>query len=120
MSKKCKICDKSVFPVDPQLNLDGALFHKSCAKCFDCKCQITLANFSKTETAEHKYLLLCKTHYFARFNTAGGTYVGGDKFKQSSTEKYTGSGTFAGVNVPISKVATVAPSIAQETVAGAN
>ena len=108
MSNKCKICTKSVYPVDPQLNLDGALFHKSCAKCFDCNCQITISNFSKTETPEHPYLLLCKTHYFTRFNTSGGSYVGGEKFKSSSSEKYTGASTFAGVHVPSPTAATTA------------
>ena len=88
---KCKICQKSVYPVDPQLNLDGSLFHKSCAKCSDCKCQLSLSNFSKSENADSSVLLLCKTHYFARFNSAGGAYVGGDKFTKTSSQTYTGA-----------------------------
>lgn len=34
---KCKICTKAVYPMDPQINLDGSVFHKPCAKCEDCK-----------------------------------------------------------------------------------
>jgi hypothetical protein len=37
------------------------------AKCQDCKCQITLSNFHKSEEGG-KTLLLCKTHFFTRFN----------------------------------------------------
>lgn len=40
MSKKCGVCDKSVYPMDPQINLDGNLFHTTCAKCEDCRCQV--------------------------------------------------------------------------------
>lgn len=75
---KCKICLKSVYPMDPQINLDGAIFHKSCAKCADCKCQITIANFTKHESPTET-ILLCKTHYFKRFHE-GGSYIGGDRF----------------------------------------
>ncbi len=31
-STKCKICGQSVYPMDPHVNLDGALFHSKCAK----------------------------------------------------------------------------------------
>lgn len=83
MAAKCKICTKSVYPMDPQINLDGVLLHKPCAKCADCKCQITLTNFSKHETPEG-FLLLCKTHYFKRFREEG-SYLGGDKFQVKAT-----------------------------------
>lgn len=76
---RCKICQQSVYPADPQINLDGSLFHKSCAKCLDCKCQITLSNFAKNETS-NVTTLLCKTHYFQRFSTNGGNYIGGEKY----------------------------------------
>jgi hypothetical protein len=64
--------------MDPQINLDGTILHKPCAKCFDCHCQIDLANFAKHENL-NDFVLLCKTHYFKRFNEGGG-YIGGDKF----------------------------------------
>jgi hypothetical protein len=64
--------------MDPQINLDGAIFHKSCAKCADCKCQITISNFTKHESPSET-ILLCKTHYFKRFHE-GGSYLGGDRF----------------------------------------
>jgi len=67
--------------MDPQINLDGSLYHKTCAKCQDCKCQITIANFTKSGDT-----LLCKTHYFKRFNEQG-TYLGGEKFSQQSDRK---------------------------------
>lgn len=65
--------------MDPQINLDGALFHKPCAKCADCNCQITISNFTKGEV-DGQLILLCKTHYFKRFKE-GGSYVGGEKFQ---------------------------------------
>ena len=76
---KCGLCSKSVYPNDAPLNLHSQLYHKGCAKCEDCKCQITLANFTKSGD-----LLLCKTHYFERFNVSG-SYAGADKFKKAST-----------------------------------
>lgn len=82
MAAKCKVCVKSVYPMDPQINLDGSVFHKPCAKCADCQCQITIANFTKNESGDTT-LLLCKTHYFKRFHEEGG-YVGGDKFQNRS------------------------------------
>lgn len=39
---KCKICTKAVYPMDPQINLDGSVFHKPCAKCEDCKYVVEL------------------------------------------------------------------------------
>jgi hypothetical protein len=64
--------------MDPQINLDGVIFHKQCAKCQDCMCQITISNFTKDVTSD-KTTLLCKTHYFKRFRE-GGSYLGGEKF----------------------------------------
>ena len=60
-SNSCGKCTKTVYPNDPQVVLDGTKYHKACAKCEDCSCQITIANFTKA-----KELLLCKTHYFER------------------------------------------------------
>ena len=77
----CKHCKKSVYPADPQINLDGSVFHKTCAKCGDCSCQITLSNFSSNPD---KTLLLCKTHYLKRFKE-GGSYLGDDKFTALSS-----------------------------------
>lgn len=79
MAAKCKVCAKAVYPMDPQINLDGTKFHKACAKCGDCGCQITVSNFTKNESSEQT-ILLCKIHYFKRFHE-GGSYLGGDKFK---------------------------------------
>jgi hypothetical protein len=79
---KCKICNKSVYPMDPQINLDGSIFHKICAKCHDCHCQITLSNFVKHET-EAEVLLLCKTHHLKRFHEQG-SYLGAEKFKKAA------------------------------------
>jgi len=74
---------KSVYPMDPQINLDGTKLHKACAKCGDCGCQITISNFTKNES-EDQTVLLCKIHYFKRFHE-GGSYLGGDKFRVKST-----------------------------------
>jgi hypothetical protein len=98
MAAKCKSCKKSVYPMDPQINLDGSVFHKPCAKCADCGCQITISNFTKNESPDET-VLLCKTHYFKRFREGGkhfhtiscyfrylisfslGQYLGGDKYQ---------------------------------------
>lgn len=82
MAAKCKVCTKSVYAMDPQINLDGNLFHKPCAKCADCNCQLTLQNFTKNISGDNT-LLLCKIHYFKRFHEEGA-YVGGDKFQNKS------------------------------------
>jgi hypothetical protein len=68
--------------MDPQINLDGSKFHKTCAKCGECGCQITLSNFTKNESNDQT-MLLCKIHYFKRFHE-GGSYVGGDKYRTKS------------------------------------
>jgi hypothetical protein len=73
---KCITCEKTVYPLDPQIMLDGLAYHKTCAKCADCGCQITLSNFTKSGTT-----LLCKTHYFKRFHEEG-SYLGGDKYSK--------------------------------------
>ena len=77
----CKVCIKSVYPMDPQVNLDGTLLHKACAKCQDCNCQISLSNFTKNETKDN-FTLLCKTHYFQRFRE-NGNYPGAEQFQKS-------------------------------------
>ncbi len=83
MAAKCKVCSKSVYPMDPQINLDGTKLHKACAKCGDCGCQITISNFTKNESNDQT-VLLCKIHYFKRFHE-GGSYLGGEKFRVMST-----------------------------------
>jgi hypothetical protein len=37
-----------VYANDAQLNLDGVLFHKPCAKCQDCGCQLSLSNYTSS------------------------------------------------------------------------
>lgn len=75
---KCADCNRSVYANDPQIVLDGVVYHKECAKCSDCRCQITIQNFTKSGTT-----LYCKTHYFKKFNEEG-TYLGGDKYSHKS------------------------------------
>lgn len=79
MSQKCAICGAAVYTADPQINLDGKLLHKPCAKCSDCKCQITVDNFSKAEVGG-KLTLFCHTHYLKRFGESGGSYLDGERF----------------------------------------
>lgn len=63
------------------MNLDGCLFHKPCAKCIDCNCQITLNNFVKNDPGESgEYILLCKTHHLKRFHEQG-SYIGAEKYR---------------------------------------
>ena len=109
MSKKCKACDKAVYPQDPQVNLDGTLLHKECAKCGDCKCQITIVNFCKNESVSGEFVLLCKVHYFKRFHE-GGSYLGGDKFNVKNTRDFK-DGTAIGTPTSPSPAATPAASL---------
>lgn len=80
MAAKCVICTKSVYAMDPQINLDGSILHKPCAKCADCKCQITTSNFVKNSGEGKEFILLCKTHYLKRFHELG-SYIGAEKYK---------------------------------------
>jgi hypothetical protein len=96
MSKKCVKCDKAVYPGDPQINLDGNLLHKKCAKCADCNGTITVGNFNMSKDSEGKVFLLCLTHYKARFAKTG-IYQGADKFqKKSSAETLVANSASAG------------------------
>lgn len=82
MSNKCKKCGKAVYANDPQINLDGFMFHRVCARCEDCSCVITVQNFCMDKSADGETAtLLCKTHYARRFQASGGTYT-------SSSDKY--------------------------------
>lgn len=95
--------------MDAQINLDGSIFHKPCAKCQDCQCQITISNFCKNETSDET-VLLCKTHYFKRFHE-GGSYLGAEKFQKKQTrEMNSEEKTKAGQSA--APVATTAPALA--------
>jgi len=77
---KCPCCQKTIYAMDKHINLDGTKYHMECAKCVDCKCQITLKNFTRTPDLS---ILVCKTHYFRRFHEEN-SYVGGEKFQKTS------------------------------------
>lgn len=84
---KCSNCNRAVYANDPQVVLDGLSYHRACAKCTECKCQITIQNFAKSGTT-----LYCRTHYFKKFNEEG-TLLGSEKFThQSAPGKFAGSG----------------------------
>ena len=89
MWKICRICSKSVYPMDPQINIDGTILHKPCAKCLDCKCQITLTNFAKYETPEI-ITLLCKTHYLKRYHESG-VLLGSERFQNKKPSEKSSS-----------------------------
>ncbi|GMH90762.1 hypothetical protein TL16_g11861 [Triparma laevis f. inornata] len=89
MASKCSVCTKSVYPNDPKIVLDGCTYHKSCAKCVDCSCQITISNFTKVGTE-----LLCRTHNLERFHK-NNSYVGGEKFKHKEKTGGADSGSVA-------------------------
>ena len=94
---KCPVCNKSVYANDPQLVLDGHKYHKACAKCNDCGCNITLSNFTMCGT-----VLYCKTHYFKRFHEEG-SYLGGDKYENKNPRDSKNGG---GVAIPQSPTST--------------
>jgi hypothetical protein len=96
---KCKGCQKTVYPMDGQINLDGTVYHKPCAKCADCNCQITLSNFSKNESNDQT-LLLCKIHYFKRFHE-GGSYIGGEKYAKMQTREINAEKRSSLTTVPV-------------------
>ena len=73
----CKSCNKTVYPFDPQLNLGQHKYHKTCAKCEDCHCQLTLSNYTSAPDGSS---LLCSLHMKIRFRQEG-QYRGGGKYK---------------------------------------
>lgn len=74
--------------MEKSVNLDGNVYHNEHAKCNDCSCQITLANFTVTDQGDAGKLLLCKTHYEARLKKGEGF---GDESKfQGKTKETTG------------------------------
>ncbi|ETV91438.1 hypothetical protein H310_13982 [Aphanomyces invadans] len=77
----CATCSKAVYYNDPQVYGKSAhLYHKSCFKCTECACQLTLNTF-----AYHGDVLLCKTHYMSFFRTTN-SYGGEDKFKKQKDD----------------------------------
>jgi hypothetical protein len=88
MSKKCPKCNKNVYPADPQLNLDGLIFHMACARCEEpgCNAQLNLQNYTMDKKADGTVNLMCKTHYKMHFQKSGGVYKhGADRFRKSTT-----------------------------------
>ena len=96
---KCLVCLKAVYPNDPQIKVDGSLYHHSCAKCEDCGkdstifplpkflftslgCQITVANFTRVDGH-----LLCRIHYMKKVMEAGGKHGGDERFR-TNNEKF--------------------------------
>lgn len=66
--------------MDTQINIDGFVFHAACAKCVDCRCQITLSNYTKIKNADKTILLLCQNDFYKRFHERGswnGILAGG-------------------------------------------
>lgn len=86
MSVKCSACTKTVYPGDPQINLDGNVFLKKCAKCKDCGSKLTLTNYHMSKDNDGKWLLLCLTHYKTRFSKTG-VYAGADKFQKKTASE---------------------------------
>ena len=105
MSGKCPVCGKAVYPMDPHIALDGHKYHKACAKCTDCGCQISLSNFTKCDT-----VLYCKTHYFKKFHEEG-SYVGGDKYENKNPRDMKGGGITVPSNTMITNQITMSGSI---------
>uniref|UniRef100_A0A7S1XNE4 LIM zinc-binding domain-containing protein n=1 Tax=Phaeomonas parva TaxID=124430 RepID=A0A7S1XNE4_9STRA len=76
---KCWKCGRSVYAADIKVVVDGKSMHKACFKCADCKRSLGLSDFTFAGTD-----LLCKTHYFQRFNETNA-YGGDDKFSHNSS-----------------------------------
>ena len=84
--QKCGACMKTIYANDAKLVIDEMKFHRACAKCSTCQCQLTLGNFATADD-----LLLCKTHLMESFARAGGKYAGDSKFQKAS-QGYHGGG----------------------------
>ena len=73
MSMKCGKCNTSVYPVDPQICLNDTTYHKSCAKCEDCKCQVMpntcIDNLDNQGAHRLHYQILQKVeiHFYVKF-----------------------------------------------------
>ena len=84
--QKCGVCMKTIYANVTKLVIDAMKFHRACAKCSTCQCQLTLGNFATADD-----LLLCKTHLLESFARAGGKYAGDTRFQKSS-QGYHGGG----------------------------
>jgi hypothetical protein len=104
---KCVKCDKSVYPNDKQVSYDGLVFHAQCSKCADCGSNVTVSNFAIADEDDGSKTLLCKVHYKARFDAAGGVYAGAGKFKkQSEREKVSKDASTRAGAAPVKASAT--------------
>ena len=74
---KCGTCERTVYSYEPNLNLDGRVFHKKCAKCKDCGKYLSLLDFGKSTDFIEESFLLCKRHYEERFLRSGVNFKGG-------------------------------------------
>ena len=83
MSIICKACKQKVLPMDPQINLDRIILHKSCAKCVNCSCQIDVINFAKIDATSEDLILYCKAHYDSKTSLAPSLQSLSDKAKLS-------------------------------------
>ena len=102
------MCNKAVYANDPHISLDGHKYHKACAKCTDCGCNITLSNFTKCDT-----VLYCKTHYFKKFHEEG-SYLGGHKYENKNPRDTKGGGVAIPTPV-ISSASTTAAGVAADS-----
>ena len=82
----CRVCLTAVYPADPQINIDGSIFHKQCCKCSQCQCQLNLDSFhaSGGEREGGTVTLYCSTHYFRFFSESGGSYLGGAEYARKA------------------------------------
>lgn len=65
----CHGCGEKLYPLE-KMSLGQKTFHKSgCAKCFNCKVNLTPNNFAVVQGR-----LYCKTHYLQNFSRSGGRY----------------------------------------------
>lgn len=56
MATKCHTCGKSVYAME-RMDADGKVFHKTCMKCEQCNCKLSLGNYA---ALSGKYY--CKVH----------------------------------------------------------
>jgi len=62
---KCKICDKTVYPME-ELLADNEHFHKSCFRCNQCNRTLSTGSYASLDGA-----IFCKPHFLQLFKSKG-------------------------------------------------
>lgn len=64
--KVCEVCNEKIRPHHETVELEDNIFHKDCASCEECDCDLVADTFTQHRQGK-TLILLCKPHYSAKF-----------------------------------------------------